>query len=143
MSYSTEVHFDGISHYLILPDTILKESQLGVGDIMTWVDNKNGSFTLEKLVDGETEVILVEAIQQTRMRYLVNVPKGKAEYALDTVVCQDADEFSQEDMGEVIFSHRVINEQEILDLFKTDRPYYHTMTDAEKLRDVRENNQSF
>jgi len=141
MGCSVEIQFDGIDHYIILPADILKESKLEAGDRINWLDNKDGSFTLEKI--EETEVILVEAIQQTRMRYLVTVPKGKAEYALDTVTCQEAEEFSQEDLGEVIVSHRVINDVEILELFTTDRPYYTNMTDVEKLRSAHENYQSF
>ena len=140
MGCDVEVQFDGIDHYIIIPDDILKECKLKAGDRLNWMGNKNGSFTLEKI--EETEVVLVEAIQQTRMRYLVNVPKGKAEYALDTVTCQEAEEFSQEDLGEVIVTHRVVTDVEILELFKTDRPYYTNMADAEKLRETRENNKS-
>jgi bifunctional DNA-binding transcriptional regulator/antitoxin component of YhaV-PrlF toxin-antitoxin module len=140
MGCRVEVQFDGIDHYISIPADILKESGLEAGDRINCLDNDNGSFTLEKI--EETEVVLVEAIQQTRMRYLVNVPKGKAEYALDTVTLQEADEFSQEDLGEIIVSHRVINDTEILELFTTDRPYYTNMTDAEKLRETREHNNS-
>ena len=34
----------------------------------------------------ETEWVLVETMHSFRMRYMVEVPKGKSEYALDTVV---------------------------------------------------------
>jgi len=134
----TTVQFDGIDHYIILPDEILKEANFKVGDQVNWIDNHDGSFTMENV--EETEVVLVETIQQFRMRYLVNVPKGNADYALDSVTCNEMEEFSQEDLGETIVSHRVIGDAEILILFETDRPEWHHDSDEEKLRNIRENN---
>ena len=43
---------------------------------------------------SETELVLVETVFQHRMRYVVEVPQGKKDWALDTVVCQEAQEFS-------------------------------------------------
>jgi hypothetical protein len=99
---------------------MLEGSNLSVGDAVEWVDNQDGSFTLQK---KETEWVLVEAISQYRMRYMVQVPKGKSEWALDTVVCNEAKEFSQEHLGETIFSHRVMNLDKALELCDNDNSY--------------------
>lgn len=72
----------------------------------------------------ETELVLVECISQFRMRYMVEVPKGKSDYALDTVVLGQATEFSQKHLDEVIVSHRVVTEQEALDICKLDNGCY-------------------
>ena len=106
--------------YIEFTDEMLEGSGFAVGDAVEWVDNQDGSFTLQK---KETEWVLVEAISQYRMRYMVQVPKGKSEWALDTVVCNEAKEFSQEHLGETIFSHRVMNLDKALELCDNDNSY--------------------
>lgn len=103
-----------------------------VGDTIVWKDNGDGSFTLEKQV-VETEYVLVEAISQYRMRYVVEVPKGKALWALDTVSLDEAQEFSQHHLGEVITSHRVITKEEALVLSDHDNDYAKSWTQKQKL----------
>ena len=79
----------------------------------------------------KTQFVLVETISQYRMRYVVEVPVGtdkygtdKTLYALDTVTCESASEFSQEYLGETILSHRVVNKKEILSMHDTDHPLW-------------------
>lgn len=69
------------------------------------------------------ELVLVETVLNYRIRYVVEVPAGKTEWALDTVVCEKAKEFSQECLGETIFSHRVVTEAEALALCDRDNHY--------------------
>jgi hypothetical protein len=57
------------------------------------------------------------------MRYMVEVPKGKSEWALDTVTMNEAHEFSQEHIGEQIISHRVMNEDEVIAMCDIDNSY--------------------
>ena len=71
----------------------------------------------------EFEWVLVECVDMFRMRYMVQVPKGKKEYALDTVTLHEAKEFSQEHIGETIVSHRVISEKDALALAVEDNTY--------------------
>lgn len=71
--------------------------------------------------------VLVETISQFRIRYMVEVPdENKQDWALDTVSMEKAKEFSQEFLGETILSHRVVSEQEALDLFRKDNDYVNT-----------------
>lgn len=98
------------------------------GDTVVWKNNGDGSFTLTKK-EG-TEWVLVETVLTYRMRYCVEVPVGKAEYALDTVSMEEAKEFSQKALGETIVSHRVISEEEALALCREDNDYLSTWDDG-------------
>lgn len=121
---------------LVLPlsDEVLKEVGWKEGDNLNWKDNNDGSFTLTKENEGiETEWVLVETISQFRQRYVVEVPKGKSEYALDTVTMDEAKEFSQKHLGETIVSHRVISEKDALDLFDEDNDYLKDWNDDKKM----------
>ena len=53
--------------------------------------------------------VMVEAISTFRMRYMVEAPATNPEYALDDVTCATAKEFSQEWLGEMFVSHRVMD----------------------------------
>ena len=81
----------------------------------------------------DKEWVLVECVDMFRMRYMVQVPKGKAEWALDTVSMKEAKEFSQEHLGETIVSHRVISEKDALALAVEDNKYGSTWTDKKKI----------
>lgn len=81
----------------------------------------------------EKEWVLVETVSMFRMRYMVEVPKGKSEYALDTVTCQEAVEFSQKHLDEVIVSHRTVTEEEALAVFDIDNNYLTTWDKDHKI----------
>jgi hypothetical protein len=106
---------------ITLPEEILADKGWKEGDTIRWIDNKDGSWTLER--DQDTELVLVECVSMFRTRYLVEVPKGRSEWALDTVVCNDAKEFSQHHIGEEIVSHRVVDEQTALSICDSDNDY--------------------
>lgn len=81
---------------------------------------------------NETEYVLVEAIQQIRVRYVVEVPKDKKDWALDSVALNEAEEFSQSDLGETIVSHRVVSRDEILTLFDEDNEMFRSLDSVKK-----------
>lgn len=76
--------------------------------------------------------VLVECVSQFRMRYMVEVPEDHPEWSLDTVTMNEAKEFSQEHLGEVIVSHRVVSEEEALQLCDADNNYCSTWTEQQK-----------
>lgn len=80
---------------------------------------------------GEKVWVMVEAISQFRMRYMVEAPADHPEYALDDVTCATAKEFSQEWLGEVISSHRVMTEEDALQLCEEDNDYCRGWTDEQ------------
>lgn len=82
---------------------------------------------------SDKELVLVECVSMFRMRYLVEVPTGKSEWALDTVVMNDANEFSQEHLGEQIVSHRVVSKEEALAICDVDNHYCKSWTEEEKI----------
>ena len=108
---------------LPLPDDLMESQGFEVGDLLKWKDNKNGSFSITKKVSEETEWVLVECISTFRQRYMVEVPKGKTLWALDTVTMEEAKEFSQEHIGEQIISHRTVSKKEALELCDKDNHY--------------------
>lgn len=127
---------DGDTGDLILPlgEEIMEEVGWEVGDTLEWIDNKDGSFTIMKKQEVETELVLVECISQFRQRYMVEVPKGKAEWAMDTVTLKQADEFSQAHLGETIVSHRVVSKDEMLAICDIDNDYAKAWNDEHKIK---------
>lgn len=77
--------------------------------------------------------VLVEAIQSYRMRYMVETPATNPEYAMDDVTMEDAKEFSQLALQEVITSHRVLTEEEALTLCDQDNDYTTGWTNEQKI----------
>ena len=87
---------------------------------------------MSKLKEGSVWV-LVEAIQSYRMRYMVEAPATNPEYAMDDVTMEDAKEFSQLALPEVITSHRVMTQEEALILCDVDNNYTNDWTIDQKI----------
>jgi len=118
---------------LILPlgEGVSEELGWKEGDTLDWKDNGDGSWTITK---KETEYVLVDCVSTFRMRYLVEVPKGKAEWALDTVTLNEAKEFSQVHIGEQIISHRIVSKEEALSISDADNDYGSTWPEELKIK---------
>lgn len=116
--------------FIELTPEMIDVSGFKEGDVLQWTDNGDGSWMLSK---RETELVMVECISTFRERYVVEVPKGKTEWALDTVTMQEAKEFSQEHLGETIVSHRVITKDEALAICDVDNHYCKPWNDDQKL----------
>ncbi len=117
--------------YIELPEEVLQQSGFEIGDTLLWTDKGNGTFQLTK---KETEWVMVECISTFRERYMVEVPKGKSEYALDTVTMNEAKEFSQEHLGETIVSHRVVSKDEALAICDQDNDYTKSWDNETKIK---------
>jgi hypothetical protein len=84
-----------------------------------------------------SKLVMVECVSMFRIRYVVEVPDDHPEYALDSVTCQEVEEFDQEHLGETIVSHRVVTEQEVLDQFESGNlAYCAGWTKEQKLANV-------
>lgn len=114
-------------------DDMLERLGWTKGDTLEWNVDEEGRVTLAKQPTVETELVLVDTISMFRMRYVVEVPKGKKEYASDTVVMQEATEFSQEHLDEIITSSRVITEDEMIQICDVDNAYLKSWTREQKL----------
>lgn len=119
-------HMDG-SLFIEFTDEEMAEVGWKPGDTIQWKDNGDGSWTMSK--KEETEFVLVECVATHRMRYCVEVPKGKADWALDTVAMGEAKEFSQQYLGENIISHRVVTQEEAIKQARIDNDYIETWSD--------------
>lgn len=120
--------------FIEFPQEIIESTGWKEGDTLNWDENTDGSFTLTKVRSAiDTEWVLVECVSSFKIRYMVEVPKGKKEYALDTVSCDDAIEFSQEYLGEHIMSHRVVSKEEAISLSDVDNSYASKWSDNKKM----------
>lgn len=130
-------HGDAIIEF---PEDVMEQAGWSEGDNIQWADNKDGSWTLTKIepviadADAEKEWVMVECISTFRERYMVQVPQGKAEWALDTVTMNQAKEFSQKYLGETIVSHRVVSLDEALATCDEDNAYCDAWTDELKIK---------
>lgn len=126
---------DAGEQYIEFPDGVMEELGWKEGDSIEWSDNGDGSFTLTKKEPMKKKIVLVDCIAQHRMRYAVELNEGDPdEWALDTVVCEEAKEFSQDYLGEVIVSHRVITREEYLEQYTKDNEYSKSWSDEVKFR---------
>jgi hypothetical protein len=80
------------------------------------------------------ELVLVETVSTFRLRYVVEVPKGEKDWALDTVVIKEAKEFSQSYLDEIIVSHRVVSKEEALSMCDEDNTYASSWTEEQKVK---------
>ena len=139
-SYTLDVQEDDNGEVFIeFPPELMDEAGWKEGDNLLWTDNKDGTWSLTK--KPETQWVLVEAISTFRERYMVEVPigtddygKDKADWALDTVTCNEAQEFSQEHLGETIVSHRVVTKEEALALCDKDNDYTKDWDEETKMK---------
>jgi hypothetical protein len=122
--------------FIELSDEVMEKAGFKIGDDVRWVDNGDGSWSIVKQEKPKvkTEYVLVEAVSTFRMRYVVEVPVGKSEWALDTVTMEEAKEFSQQHLGETIVSHRVINRDEVVRLCDEDNDYMRNKSDDDKFK---------
>ena len=92
-------------------------------------------------MSGELKYVLVEAISSFRERYCVAVPadlpdqKAK-EWAMDSVTCEELEEFSQLHIGEQISSTRILSEDEVIKQFDEDNDYLVSWNRDMKLRNI-------
>lgn len=79
-----------------------------------------------------SKYVLVEAIAQYRMRYVIEVPDdhndgthpcSAKQWAEDTVTMEDMKEFSQHWLGETITSSRELTRDQVLELVNEDNDY--------------------
>jgi hypothetical protein len=129
--YTLEVQEKDGEFFIELNDEILEGTGWKIGDDLIWKDNEDGSWTLSK---SDKVWVMVECIQQYRMRYMVQAPATNPEYALDDVTMKTVKEFSQLDIGETIVSHRVISHDDALKLCDEDNDYTKDWTEEQKVK---------
>lgn len=90
-----------------------------------------------------SKFVLVEALGQYRMRYVIEVPDDHdqkefpctaEQWAEDTVTMEEMQEFSQRWLGETILSSREISKEDIVPLCDKDNDYCKSWTDEQKFK---------
>ncbi len=98
--------------------------------------SRGGKKKLTKKAGKTSSWILVETVQLSRARYLVETPTDKPLWALDTVVMEEASPFSGVQLGENIVSWREVDIASALKLAEEDgvdakkaQQYFHSQQD--------------
>ena len=106
--------------------------------------------TRTTLLDGEVDMnkyVLVTAISTHRMRYCIPLDELQKlneeqpvdpKWALDCVVMNEIEEFSQDHLGEQIVDYDVLTEEEILEQFDKDNDYLVSWTTEKKISFIRD-----
>ena len=90
--------------------------------------------------------VIVTTVSSHRIRYAIPMDQLQAlntdapvdpKWALDSVVCEEVKEFSQEWLGEHIVDYAVINQEKILEIFDQDNTYLKHWTREQKLSLIR------
>lgn len=81
-------------------------------------------------------IVLVETVSTFRMTYAIEVPEGKADWALDEVTMDAAKEMAQEHLGEQIFSYRTVTKKQYLKEFDARNAYLTGFTEEQKLNNI-------
>jgi len=76
---------------------------------------------------------MVETISTMRHRYMIETPEDHPEWAMDSVVMEEADEFSQKHIGELIVDYKILSEKDVLSICDDDNDYCKSWSDENKL----------
>ena len=77
--------------------------------------------------------VLVETISTMRHRYMIETPEDHPEWAMDSVVMEDAGEFSQKHIGELIMDYKILSEADVLSICDEDNDYCQSLSDEKKI----------
>lgn len=77
--------------------------------------------------------VMVETISTMRHRYMIETPEDHPEWAMDSVVMEDADEFSQKYIGELILDYKILSEADVLSICDEDNDYCQSWSDENKI----------
>lgn len=93
------------------------------------------------------DYVVVTAVSQFRMRYVMHkddlqklnteAEVNPIEWAEDTVISEEIDDFSQEHLGQIVLDSRMVDEDEMLEIFDRDNDYLKGWDRDYKIRWVR------
>lgn len=116
--------------YIELPQSLLDSAGWAPGDTLSWVDNKDGSWSLTKMEEN-LDYYVVDVISTFRNRFVVKAKSST--HATDEVVFREDDpnfvEFSQKHLGTMVSDVRKVTPDELISLHKTDNDYLASWSD--------------
>jgi hypothetical protein len=77
--------------------------------------------------------VMVETISTMRHRYMIETPEDHPDWAMDSVVMEDADEFSQKYIGEKSLEYKILSEAEVLSICDEDNDCCQSWSDEKKI----------
>jgi len=129
MLLDVKIREDG-EYYIELPEELLDSLGWKIGDNLYWTDNKDGSWSIEKM---EEKYFVVDVLSTFRCRYIVKA--NKESDALDEVAMRvddtDFAEFSQKHLGTQIVDSRQVSRDEVLALNRVDNEYLRDWTEEQ------------
>ena len=87
-----------------------------------------------------SEYTICTAIQQFRIKYVLPTEVATCDpdvWIRDSVTCAELNEFSQQDLGEVIIDTATISEDELLQLFDKENEYLADWSRERKIAHIR------
>lgn len=130
-TYTATIEVDELGELVLpIPAEALIEAGWKAGDVISWENNGDGSFSLTKVLP-KTVWVMVECITSQRSRYMVEVLEGKTIAALSIVSKNDARVFSRQLLSDTVISHHIITKEGAMDLCRRDHPHKSRLTDEE------------
>lgn len=95
---------------------------------------------------NKTKYVMVTAVSTFRQRYCIPMDQLQdlnsempvdPEWALDCVTCDEAEEFSQQHLGEQIVDYVVLDEDQVLEMFDKDNGYLSGWSKEQKVEYIR------
>jgi len=64
---------------------------------------------------------------------MIETPEDHPEWAMDSVMMEEANEFSQKSIGELIIDYKILSEKDVLSICDEDNDYCKSWSDENKL----------
>jgi hypothetical protein len=127
-------------YFIELSDEILESSGFEVGDTIVWTKNDNGSYTITKKENKDTDIYIVETISSHHLKYAIRAKS--AEDAMDYVYRMsnsgDIVELHQKHHGEFVKDATKISKKEYLKCFDELNDYLKSWSKEQKLDMINE-----
>jgi len=118
-------------YFIELPDDMLEAAGFKIGDTLVWEKGDDETWRLYKKERNDMPIYVVDTISVFRIRYAVRA--RNEEHAMDSVVCNEAEEVSQKFVDENIISAQQVTEEEYLAMFDKDNDYLKNWLPEQKL----------
>ena len=88
-----------------------------------------------------SKYVMVNAVSMFNMKYVIEVPdevedKDLLDHVEKQVKAENTKEFTQRHMGETVSNYDVVTQQEIIDTFRNEEPYFAEWSDEKILQMV-------
>lgn len=127
-------------YFIELSDEILESSGFEVGDTIVWTKNDNGSYTLTKKENKDTDIYIVETISSHSIKYAVRAKSAQdaVDYVYRMSDSGEIVELHQRHQGEFVNGATKISKKEYLKCFDELNDYLKGWSKEQKLHMINE-----